>query len=55
MEIRDNGKGFDTLNQFSGNGLKNIKQRAAEMNGVVSITSEKEKGATVMLKIKSHD
>lgn len=55
LEVKDNGKGFDSANNFNGNGLKNMKQRAAEMNGVVSVMSEKEKGTTVVLKIKSHD
>lgn len=55
LEVKDNGKGFDTANQFNSNGLKNMKHRAAEMNGVVSVSSEKEKGTTVLLQIKSHD
>ena len=31
LEITDNGKGFDTGKQSGGNGLQNIKSRAAEM------------------------
>ena len=31
--ITDNGKGFNTNNQFASNGLKNIKERIAEING----------------------
>lgn len=55
LEVKDNGKGFDTANQFTGNGLKNIRQRAAEMNGSAVISSRAGKGTTVLLKIKSHD
>jgi two-component system sensor histidine kinase UhpB len=55
LEVKDNGTGFDGAGKFSGNGLKNINQRAAEMNGLISVMSEKEKGTTISLKIKSHD
>jgi signal transduction histidine kinase len=55
LEVKDNGKGFDIANQFTGNGLKNIRQRAAEMNGSAVISSRAGKGTTVLLKIKSHD
>ena len=54
LEVKDNGNGFDTTSQLTGNGLKNIQQRAREMNGDAFITSGKTKGTTILLKIKSH-
>jgi len=55
LRVTDDGKGFDTGNAFSGNGLSNIKQRAAEMNGSADITSEIGKGTNVQVRIRSHD
>ncbi len=54
LEVKDNGKGFDPKNHSAGNGLRNMQQRAREMNGSADITSENGKGTTVLLKIKSH-
>ncbi len=45
----DNGKGFDAGARFLGNGLKNIKQRATEINAQVMIYSKPIKGTTVQL------
>lgn len=38
MQIMDNGKGFDPENA-SGNGMKSIKRRIADLNGYVDIAS----------------
>ncbi len=55
LQVKDNGAGFnnDTINP--GNGLNNMKQRAAEMNGSAVITSEQGIGTTVQVSVKSHD
>jgi two-component system sensor histidine kinase UhpB len=55
LQIADNGGGFDTAFIPAGNGLNNMRQRAAEMNGSSDITSEMGKGTTVRIKIRSHD
>ena len=47
--VRDYGKGFDPETTGRGNGLDNMKNRAVELNGKLSIASEKEKGTTVQL------
>jgi signal transduction histidine kinase len=47
--IFDNGKGFDFETAHFGNGIANIKKRAKDLGGIVSITSEKEKGTMVRL------
>lgn len=52
MIIRDNGKGFDTSQTFPGNGMGTLKKRADELNGHVSIHSQKNKGTVVELKFK---
>ncbi len=50
--IFDNGKGFDLKNSKSGNGLANIQKRAKDLGGNVKITSEEEKGTTLLLSFK---
>ena len=55
MEIRDNGVGFDpqqaveNRHSFGGNGLKNMKMRAEELRGELTILSRPEEGTTVSL------
>ncbi|MES2776831.1 MAG: two-component regulator propeller domain-containing protein [Bacteroidota bacterium] len=39
FSITDNGCGFDTLQLYRGNGLRNIKKRIAELGGTLSVTS----------------
>jgi signal transduction histidine kinase len=46
MEIKDNGKGFDTHNGTMGNGLRNMKRRAEEIGG--SLVIESNEGGTVV-------
>lgn len=48
--IRDNGKGFDTTALSNGNGLTNMKRRAAEMKAELKIESSTENGTTIELK-----
>ncbi len=48
--IQDNGIGFDPSSMFSGNGLKNMRQRAKEINGKLEIESSTESGTRVVLK-----
>lgn len=50
MEIKDDGKGFDTNSSSPGNGLRNMKRRAEEMNGSLTIDSSS-KGTVITLKI----
>lgn len=49
--IQDNGNGFDLHQQAGGNGLHNMKKRAADSNGNLSITTEVGKGTTVRLMV----
>lgn len=39
LEIRDDGKGFDTTASFEGHGLLNIKRRANQLNAKVQVDS----------------
>jgi signal transduction histidine kinase/ligand-binding sensor domain-containing protein len=55
--VKDNGKGFDVENMkqlaaksLSGNGLINMKRRAAEMKGTCTIESAPGKGAAIRLR-----
>ncbi len=51
MKVHDNGKGFDESKDFSGNGLRNIRHRIAELNGKLSITSKPGSGSTFQYEI----
>ena len=56
LRVEDDGRGFDAAaaatNAATGNGLRNMRQRAEKMMGNATITSEKGKGTTVLLKLK---
>jgi signal transduction histidine kinase len=50
LEISDKGIGFDTENKmFEGNGLKNMRTRAKEIRGEISIHSSPGKGTRITL------
>ncbi len=49
--ITDDGSGFDVNKAKSGIGLKNMNSRINEINGSIEITSEKEIGTTVTIKV----
>jgi two-component system, NarL family, sensor histidine kinase UhpB len=55
MQIKDNGIGFKRDQVRSGNGLKNMEERARQIGGSLTISSEEGKGTTIGLRIKSHD
>ena len=52
LEIRDNGQGFifETVDR-SGMGLANMKHRAEEYHGILSIVSSPGKGTTIRVEI----
>ena len=52
VEISDNGKGFSSTNSTSGNGIANMKNRAALMKAGFHIHSTPGKGTTVILSLK---
>jgi signal transduction histidine kinase len=52
MEIKDNGKGFNTETISNRNGLKNIKRRASQINANLEIVSAEEEGCSVSLHLK---
>ena len=47
LRVRDNGVGFDEAHVRRGNGLKNLRRRAAELRGSVEILSPPKGGTTV--------
>jgi two-component system sensor histidine kinase UhpB len=55
MQIKDNGIGFDRNAIRSGNGLKNMEERARQFNGALTISSGPGQGTTIVLKLRSHD
>ena len=47
IRLRDNGKGFDPGGVSSGNGLHNMRERAAKIKGTLTVASEKGEGTGV--------
>jgi streptogramin lyase len=52
IEISDEGKGFDLLEKFEGNGIQSMRNRAKMMKAELSIESNEGKGSSIFLKIK---
>jgi len=50
--VEDDGKGFDTNTIKSGNGMRNINNRAKKVKGVIETRSSVNNGTTVTLTIK---
>ncbi len=51
LTIRDNGKGFDCTKIQNGNGLKNMKARAIEINAQLNLEVIEGQGTTLKLKL----
>jgi ligand-binding sensor domain-containing protein/two-component sensor histidine kinase len=49
--ITDNGIGFDQQTVIYGNGLTNMRKRAENMNGSLTVVSEKNRGVVVRLQL----
>ncbi|NVK51942.1 MAG: hypothetical protein HWD85_03330 [Flavobacteriaceae bacterium] len=54
LKIQDNGIGFDATQIKKGIGLKNQQERVEELNGKFVVTSTKNVGTTIALKIPVH-
>jgi signal transduction histidine kinase len=54
INMRDDGKGFDTSRISNGNGMGSLRKRATELKADFKITSCINKGTDVQLKFKSH-
>jgi signal transduction histidine kinase len=53
-EIRDDGNGFNTRVNPTGNGLKNMKARADSVKGIYSIESQEGNGTSVRMQFHFH-
>lgn len=51
FEIKDDGKGFNTEDNVSGNGLNNMKKRAQDIQAKIDVLSKVNKGTSVILKV----
>jgi signal transduction histidine kinase len=51
LRVTDNGSGFDTHADPSGQGLTSMRRRARRMNGTLEIDSVHGKGTTVLLRV----
>jgi hypothetical protein len=53
LKVADNGSGFDEASVRAGNGLKNLRRRAADLKGEIQISSKPGQGTTVSLSVPS--
>lgn len=51
FSISDDGKGFDQNKTDYGNGINNMKKRAGELNGKLTLKTEEEKGTFIIVEI----
>lgn len=51
MSIKDNGQGFDEQTTRAGNGLRNVRERAKEINAILELNSSVGAGTEVNLKV----
>lgn len=51
LKVKDNGIGFDMDKADSGNGLSNMRKRAAMLNARIKMYSDKEQGTQILLNI----
>jgi signal transduction histidine kinase len=49
LNIKDDGIGFDILQDRDGNGLKNMPERAKNINGTIEISSKTNEGTNIQL------
>jgi signal transduction histidine kinase len=49
LEIQDDGSGFDGRHESAGNGLRNMRERAAALGGKLQITSQPGRGTTLVI------
>jgi len=52
VDVSDNGNGFDLASSRGGNGIVNMKSRAALMHAALNIDSVQGKGTSIMLMLK---
>jgi signal transduction histidine kinase len=55
LSISDNGKGFNIADKKSGIGLKNMKERVAEINGTFSVESTLDKGTKIAIELPKNE
>jgi len=53
IRIVDDGRGFDSNSVYEGNGLHNMKARALEIKARLEINSEKDKGTSILIKLRT--
>lgn len=51
LSVKDNGKGFDETEITLGNGLNNMNKRAQDINASIDVSSVKNEGTTIILKV----
>jgi two-component system, NarL family, sensor histidine kinase UhpB len=54
ITVIDNGVGFDTEQESNRNGIKNMEERAKQINANFEIQSKKDSGTTIKLRLKPY-
>jgi signal transduction histidine kinase/ligand-binding sensor domain-containing protein len=54
LRIHDNGRGFDPEQRGSGMGLTNLRRRAAQIGGILTIDTSPGRGTTISLVVENH-
>lgn len=54
LQIKDNGRGFDAHQSFSGSGMGNLKRRAELLGGRIEFIRPAEEGTVVTLSVQNH-
>ena len=52
MNIKDDGRGFDSGRIFNGNGMTSLRKRGTGLNAAINIQSQVHEGTTIQLKFK---
>jgi signal transduction histidine kinase len=56
LEVKDDGRGFDSTGSFSGRlGLRSMQERAARLDGIFSLESAPGRGTAVCVCIPGYD
>ena len=53
LKIADDGRGFETNDEYDGNGLASMRKRAAELGGNLEIHSSPTNGTSIILSLES--
>jgi len=51
LQVKDDGKGFDTMKEFNRHGLKGMKERVNKWKGKITVESAEQKGTVIEIRL----